>query len=54
MWQAAGFSTTIIDGPGHPMGNYSITYQSLTAGNATGGDPTGVDCGATIVVNAVR
>jgi PKD repeat protein len=44
MWSAAGFTTTVIDGPGHPMGNYWVTYQSLTAGSL-------VDCGETIVVN---
>lgn len=44
IWRAAGFTTTIIQGPGHPQGNYKITFQSLTAG-------TSVDCGATLVVN---
>jgi len=44
LWTAAGFTTTIVEGPGHPQGNFRITFQSLTAG-------TSVDCGATIVVN---
>jgi hypothetical protein len=44
IWAAAGFTSTIQQGPGHPQGNYRITFQSLTAG-------TSVDCGSPITVN---
>ncbi len=44
IWTTAGFTTTLIDGPGAPQGNYWITYQSITAGSS-------VDCGAQMVVN---
>jgi PKD repeat protein len=43
-WNAAGFTGTVTDGPGHPSGNYIIKSQSLTATSS-------VPCSSSVVVN---
>ena len=43
-WSAAGFTGTVVDGPGAPNGNYTITTQTVVAGSLTA-------CTSGVVVN---
>ncbi|HJP90030.1 MAG TPA: PKD domain-containing protein [Candidatus Limnocylindrales bacterium] len=44
IWNAAGFTTTIVQAAGHSSGNYKITFQSIVGGQV-------VACNSTITVN---
>jgi PKD repeat protein len=44
IWSTAGFTTTITQQAGHSNGNYTITFQSIVAGNS-------VACSSPITVN---
>jgi len=44
VWSGEGFSGTVVDGPGAPSGNYTITTQTIVAGSKTA-------CTSGVVVN---
>ena len=43
-WNGAGFNGIVVDGPGAPSGNYTITTQSITANSQ-------VPCTSSVMVN---
>ena len=43
-WNGAGFNGIVVDGPGAPSGNYTITTQSITANSS-------VPCTSSVLVN---